>query len=259
MEFKKIKGKKHYLYKSIDEFYSHNENCVARNYWRDGSEGEWVLTDDGYVCQLLKTFKVGKNDCVRTVCGTFSISNKKREMLGSEGIPEYIYSFSGKYAKTEDRADNSRHFLFAKYVARGDDVLDAFRKAYPDAKSDDYIKAESAKLLKKENIQRMVKEEIREILDEEGVTPKYIIQGYKQVCDISERDTDKLRALDSLAKISGLFDTQEKKTEELTVWAGFSPEQLEGIKGEKGLKNHDGRKTQLIGTVKRESEEIQDE
>ena len=259
MEFKKIKGKKHYLYKSIDEFYAHNENNVARNLWRDGSEGEWVLTDDGYVCQLLKTFKVGKNDCVRTVCGTFSISNKKREMLGSEGIPEYIYSFSGKYAKTEDRADNSRHFLFAKYVARGDDVLDAFRKAYPDAKSDDYIKAESAKLLKKENIQRMVKEEIREILDEEGVTPKYIIQGYKQVCDISERDTDKLRSLDSLAKISGLFDTQEKKTEELTVWAGFSPEQLDGIKDGKGLIGNEGRKTQLVGTVKRESEETEDD
>ena len=180
-------------------------------------------------------------------------------MLGINGIPEYIYSFSGKYAKTEDRADNSRHFLFAKYVARGDDVLDAFRKAYPDAKSNDYIKAESAKLLKKENIQRMVKEEVREILDEEGVTPKYIIQGYKQVCDISERDTDKLRSLDSLAKISGLFDTQEKRTEELTVWSGFSNEQLEGIKDKKGLIDNEGRKAQLVGTVKRESEETEDD
>ena len=177
-------------------------------------------------------------------------------MLGSEGIPEYIYSFSGKYQKTEDRADNSRHFLFAKYVARGDDVLEAFRRAYPNAKSEDYIKAESAKLLKKENIQKMVKEEIREILDEEGVTNNYLIGGYKTLADGGETDNAKLKALDSLAKISGLFDTQEKKTEELTVFAGFSPEQLESIKGEKGLKNG---KAQLIGTVKRESEEIQDD
>ena len=256
MEFKQIKGKKHYLYESLQEFYAHNENIVARNNWRNGSEGEWVLTDDSYVCQLLKTFKVAKNNCVRTVCGTFSIGNKNREMLGSEGIPEYIYSFSGKYAKTEDRADNSRHFLFAKYVARGDDVIDAFRKAYPDAKSEDYIKAESTKLLKKENVQRMVKEEIREILDEQGVTDNYLIGGYKTLADGGETDNAKLKALDSLAKISGLFDTQEKKTEELTVWAGFTSEQLEGIKGTKGLKNG---KTQLIGTVKRESEEIQDD
>ena len=179
-------------------------------------------------------------------------------MFGSEGIADYIYSFSGQYTKTEDRPDNSRHFLFAKYVARGDDVLDAFRKAYPDAKSDSYIQKQSSKLLKKESIKKMIKEEIREILDEEGATPKYIIRGYKQVCDISERDADRLRALDSLSKISGLFDTQEKRTEELTLWTGFTSEQLEGIKNndKKGLKNG---KAQLIGTAKRESKETQED
>ena len=256
MDFKKIKGKNNYLYDSLKEFHRHSSDIPVRKNWREGAEGEWVFTDDLYVCQILKSFKVGKNDCVRTVCGTFRLNNKKRRMLGSDGIAEYIYSFSGKYSKTADKPDNSRHFLFAKYVARGDDVLDAFKKAYPDAKSESYIRQESARLLKRENIQRMVKEEVREILEEEGATPKYIIRGYKQVCDISERDADRLRALDSLSKISGLFDTQEKKTEELTVFAGFSPEQLGVIKDEKGLKNG---KTQLLGTVKRESEEIQED
>ena len=256
MDFKKIKGVKHYLYDSIDEFYSHNEHIVVRRNWRDGDRNEWVYTDDQYVCQIFKIFKVGKNECVRTVCGTFSRNNKKRKMLGEDGVAEHIYSFSGKYTTAENKADNSRHFLFAKYVARGDDVLDAFRKAYPDAKSEDYIKSQSAKLLKKENIQKMVKEEVREILDEEGVTHNYLIGGYKTLADGGETDNAKLKALDSLAKISGLFDTQEKKTEELTVWAGFSPEQLEGIKSEKGLQNG---KTQLIGTVNRESEEVQDD
>ena len=259
MEYKKIKGNKHYLYETIEEFHKYVGHLPVRNNWRDGEEGEWVLTDDMYVCQLLKSFKVGKTDCVRTVCGTFRLGNKKRRMLGSNGVAEYIYSFSGKYNKTEDRSDNSRHFLFAKYIARGYDVIEAFKKAYPNANSEGYIRQESSKLLKRENIQKMVKEEIREILDEEGVTPKYIIQGYKQVCDISERDTDKLRSLDSLAKISGLFDTQEKKTEELTVFAGFTPEQLDTIKGGKGLKENERSKTQLLGTVRRETEEVKEE
>ena len=256
MEYKKIKGNRHYLYESINEFHEYGDSTPVRDNWRDGSEGDWVFTDDMYVCQILKSFKVGKNDCVRTVCGTFRLSNEKRKMLGSDGVADYIYSFSGKYTKTVDKKDNSRHFLFAKYVARGDDVLEAFRKAYPDAKSDSYIRQESSRLLKKESIQKMVKEEVREILDEEGATPKYIIQGYKQVCDISERDADRLRALDSLARMSGLFDTQDKKTEELTVFAGFSPEQLDVIKDKRGLKNG---KAQLLGTVKRESEEIQED
>ena len=82
----------------------------------------------------------------------------------------------------------------------------------------------------------MVKEEIKEILNSEGVTPEYIIQKYKDIADISDRDTDRLRSLDALAKMSGLFDT-EKKQEQLTVWAGFTPEQLEAIKNEKSEQN----------------------
>ena len=74
MEYKKIKGEKHYLYKNLDEFHQ-NESSAVRSNWRKGSEGEWVFTDDMYVCKILKSFKVGKNDCVRTVCGTFRLSN----------------------------------------------------------------------------------------------------------------------------------------------------------------------------------------
>ena len=86
MDFKKIKGVKHYLYESTNEFYSHNENLVVRRNWRDGKEDEWTYTDDRYICQILKIFKVGKNECVRTVFGSFSRNNKKRQMLGSEGV-----------------------------------------------------------------------------------------------------------------------------------------------------------------------------
>ena len=74
----------------------------------------------------------------------------------------------------------------------------------------------------------MVSEEIKQILDGEGVTPNYIIQTFKQITDLAERDTDKLRSLESLAKIAGLFET-EKKREELTVFAGFTEEQMKAI------------------------------
>jgi len=30
--------------------------------------------------------------------------------------------------------------------------------------------------------------------------------------------------------MSGLFDNDEKKSEQVTIWAGFSPEQLEEVK-----------------------------
>ena len=70
--------------------------------------------------------------------------------------------------------------------------------------------------------------EIKEILDGEGVTPGYIIQVFKQVCDLADKDGDRLRALENLAKIAGLFET-EKKSEQLTVFAGFTDEQMKAI------------------------------
>ena len=90
----------------------------------------------------------------------------------------------------------------------------------------------------------MVKEEIQKILDEEEATPNWIIGLYKDIASIGERDSDRLKALDSLAKISGLFNT-EKKQEQLTVWAGFSPEQLDAIGGKnKELVAHGEKETE---------------
>ena len=93
----------------------------------------------------------------------------------------------------------------------------------------------------------MIDKEIQEILTEEGVTHNWLIERYKTIADLAESDTAKLRSLDSLAKISGLFDLNEKKSEQVTVWAGFSPEQLEEVK-------KDGKPELIAHAEKDESE-----
>ena len=49
MDFKEIKGTKHYLYDNLDEFRILHSNTPVRHNWRHGSEGEWVFTDDDFV------------------------------------------------------------------------------------------------------------------------------------------------------------------------------------------------------------------
>ena len=238
MDFKEIKNKKHYLYDNKEEFVITLPDIPLRHNWRYGEEGEWVFTDDGFVCQILRKLDIAKENgksvpCVRTVCGTFLTNDMKKEMLGNDGIAENIYTFSGTNAGKErfnNRQRNSRELLFARYVAGGIDVIQAYKRAYPEAKSKRYIKQRTDSLLKTETIQNMVKREIREILDSEGVTPEWIIERYKTIADMAESDTAKLRSLESLSKIAGLFTTDEKKSEQVTIWAGFSPEQLEEVK-----------------------------
>ena len=79
----------------------------------------------------------------------------------------------------------------------------------------------------------MVKEEIAKVLDEEGISHNYLIKRFKQVADSAEREGDVLRSLESLAKIAGLFDSQETEKQQLTVWQGFSPEQLKAVEDKK--------------------------
>ena len=241
MEFKKIKGKEHRLYDDMAEFMAFNQKLAVSGDWRRGDEGDWVYTDDLHVCQVLRVFYVtvpssGKRQkCIRTVCGSFVVGQKNLKMLGEHGVADNIYTFSGNYDsinEVREKKVSSKKFLFAQYVAAGMDSSQAYSILYPKAKDEQYIKTAASKLLQLKKVQQMVKEEIRELLHAEGASPEYIIRLYKDIADISERDSDRLRSLDALAKMSGLFDT-EKKQEQLTVWAGFSPEQLEAIKSDK--------------------------
>ena len=255
MDFREIKNTKHYLYDSEAEFKLTHPDIPIRHNWRHGEEGEWVSTDDGFVCQILRKNKLKTNTgktttYVRTVCGTFITTKMSRSMLGEDGIAENIYSMSGTNASRDDyrkRDCNSKEFIFARYVAAGVTATEAYKLAFPDAKSEGYIKRKTDSLLKTESIQKMVKQEIREILDEEGVTNNWLIERYKTIADMSESDTPKLRALDSLARIAGLFDIDSQRSEKLEIWAGFSPEQLEGVK------KHG--KPELIAHAERDKEE----
>ena len=245
MDYKEIKGKFHYLYDDIDEFKANHPDITPERNWRQGNEGEWVYTDDMNVCQVLKVYHLKdftgnqSQKVVRTVCGSFVCSRKNTKMLGVDGVAENIYRFSGK--NRNNKLPNER--IFARYVAAGVGVTQAYSMTYPKAESRNYIKTAAQQLMKQENVRNMVTEEIKTILEEEGVTPDYIIGRYKDIADLAERDGDKLRSLDSLAKIAGLFDT-EKKSEQLTVWAGFSPEQLEQIKN--------GQEATLVGHTESE-------
>jgi hypothetical protein len=237
MDFRDIKDNRHYLYDNLEEFKALVPDTAVIDNWRDGKEGDWVLTDDDCVCQVLKLSKIGNNYCIRTLCGTFDI-NGSYKMIGGNGAVDNIYSFSGKYSFYSDKISGKQQ-LFAQYVAKGDSAIEAFKKSHPDAKSESYIKHKTSSLLKTESIQKMIDKKIQEVLASEGATPEYIIGGIKTIADIAESDSNKLRAFDTLARMSGMYDTQDKKSEQLTVWAGFSPEQLEALNnGNKKLVAH---------------------
>ena len=66
-----------------------------------------------------------------------------------------------------------------------------------------------------------------------GIDEEYLLGNAKHIIDNDGgRDSDKLRAIEILMKIAGMFPS-DKKTESLTVFQGFTSEQLKQLEGAK--------------------------
>ena len=238
MKTRKIKKIEYPLFRDEREFRHYMPNQYLARDWRDSEEGDWVLTDDGQVCMVIKRGVVTrgggkkvKQDYIRTVIGSFLC---KPNVKITGGMRKNIYSFSGKKNPKEIREERknptSSEFLFAKYVAKGDDVVDAFIKAFP-TNNKRYAKREASVLLKTDRIKSLVREEIDELMNEAEITPLYILEKMKDIIESDgSRDSDKVSLLKELVNIAGMKDT-EKKSESVTVFQGFSPEQLDAISG----------------------------
>ena len=76
----------------------------------------------------------------------------------------------------------------------------------------------------------MISQKIEEQMDSLGLSEEWLLDEVREIIENrGAKDNNTLRALDMLMKIRGMFPTSEQKTESLTVFQGFSPEQLEAI------------------------------
>tara|TARA_R100001082_G_C4344030_1_gene151453 strand:- start:107 stop:844 length:738 start_codon:yes stop_codon:yes gene_type:complete len=224
-----IKNRKEYLYKNKDEFFDNEDDDYCED-WRESKTGQWILTDDGQVCKVLKRgiFNNGK-EYIRTLLGTYPI----RENIHIGGKPaDDIYRFTKstkpRHSKDKIEEPTRREVIFAKYCANGMPPEQAYLRVYPTDNSK-YAQTASNSLLKTERIQKLVSEEVKKMLGNVGIDEEYLLYNAKNIIDNNDgRDSDKLRAIEMLMKISGMFPS-DKKTESLTVFQGFTTEQLKEL------------------------------
>ena len=246
-----IKGKKHYAYESKEEFRKAHPDTPLITDWKQAKEGDWCLSDDGKIVQILKKGcfvdkKKRDNNYIRTVIGMF---NHRGSSPFAGTVKDEIYRFTKKTSymvnTTGYLTDAKRNF--AKYIAHGMEPVEAYQKAFPTTKSLDYAEKKSTLLLRNKTVRQAVDKEIENLMSEVGITKRYLLETTKDVIDKTEvRDNDKLRAIETLMKISGLLST-EKKVDSVALiqeFSGFSREMLkafeQGILPEKQKELSDG-------------------
>ena len=237
MHSRVVKGVEYNLYSDEEEFRKHHPKEDIIDDWRSAQVGEWVRSDDGKVMNIIHRWNmtdtsVGmnrKNDFIRTLLGTAS-TGKYTKLAGdpAKSIYRFINYKKGKINTVRERN-------FAKMVAMGAKPVNAYLNCYS-TNDYGYARQRSLALLREKRIRTMVDKEIELLLDDLGISKTYLLEEMKNVVDNKKaRDGDKLRALETLMKISGLLST-EKKSESVALiqeFTGFSKDKLKAF--EQGL------------------------
>jgi len=230
-----IKGVTHYAYESEPEFRTAHPNTKLVGHWKEAKEGDWCIADDGKIVQILKKDimkgnKINEN-YVRTVIG-MAIVRGSSTLKGD--ITDSIYRFVKRhsYDSRIHGGMTKQKKIFSKYIAMGLDPESAYIKAYPKTTNTDDARRKSKLLLKSKTVRDQVDKEIEELMADVGITKRYLLESTKDVVDKTDvKDNDKLRALETLMKISGMLNT-EKKSESIALiqeFTGFSKEKLKAF------------------------------
>ena len=242
MESRKIRHTRHYVYDTKEEWRADHPKGILHSEWRDAKEGDWVLSDDKRIVQLLKVSDEMKhpNDSenyklqkgwVRTIVGTF-VNTPKTQMDTDFSKHPNRYTFSKKiknpWSRVKDRTNcTNKEKIFATNVAVGKDAVSAYMKAFTEANRDKARK-KAVVLLKQRRVMSEIEKTSKDIAKELGIDHTYILGSLKQLADTSEDQNIALQSLKELGKAIGTLGGVKKiETGIVGMFQGFSPEELD--------------------------------
>ena len=245
-EHRKIKGIKHFVYDSVEEFHADNpEKLGVQQNWRTSKEGDWVMSDDGRVVQLLKVstsvnhpsdrknYKFAKG-WVRTVVGSFLNRDNVQMDTDFDSHPNR-YTFSKTIKNTSNRVKErtkvtNKEKEFATNVVVGMGAVDAYKNAYNEM-SNQKARKKATILLKQDRIMKEIEKSALDVAKDLGIDHEYILNKLRHLADFSEDDNIILQSTKELGKIIGTAGTTIKQREVglVGMFQGFSQDELAGV------------------------------
>tara|TARA_R110000824_G_scaffold192970_9_gene375269 strand:- start:670 stop:1392 length:723 start_codon:yes stop_codon:yes gene_type:complete len=228
----------HTVYDSIEEVPS---NISIINNWRSGNIGDWVLTDDECVIQIIRKGSMVQKKTsavyVGTCTGTFIVSIKTKMDANRRNN---IYSFGGD--KTPEQVVASRRNitvneeLFVQYVSSGMQPQDAYIKAFP-TNNKQYARMKAINLIKTTRIKTAMKEELKPVLEELGIDETTVLRNINDIALSSEKDETRLKALFKLSDIMDLEDKNTTSVQQITgvQFQGFDDKMIDSAERPKEI------------------------
>ena len=208
------KGKADYEILTKDEA---NERKIEYKYWKDAEEGDWAISDDDWVAEVIRKKEYPSNRSwtniyLRLPWGyTFFSTKHPSKKFNAEGRRS-VHTLSGK--SDHEVGCNKppiRKLAMAYAQMRDCDLsIDWAMGTVSGAQ-----RRRSRKTMKTEVFQKMVREELEKLLIDHDLSQDYTMELLKKAVNIAENKKDVtniLRIVENLQDMHGMKEKQQVKT-----------------------------------------------
>lgn len=224
MDKKIVKGKDVFIFDDEGEFRMYHLGADFLP-WRDESVkvGSWVQTDSGGITKCLDVFKLKKNRCVTTICGTYVVDYPQKMDNTIRSKHFRFVSEDGTQKTPHEAKLNEKDKAFARLMMLGGDRIEAYKKVHPRAKSELYIKQKISTIINKQGYDSFMSDEFTKLLSESGITKQWGIDRLKEIVEDSKSPAGvKKEIIDDLLDDLGESRKQQKTTKEIHSWHASS-------------------------------------
>lgn len=200
-------------YQEVDyEVFPKKEFKLKYKHWKDCKEGEWGISDDGYIAQCLavKTYASG-------VEMTYPYG---KQWVTKTSKLEFEPHWESKNFNSVSTKSNMELELQKR---RSKDVLDAYMTYIFAGKTPDFEKLGQMyrpdqkkpawtvkRLLKTKGMKQMIKDKMKEVLTERGIDEGYVLDTIKDAIDVAKVNEDPGNMIKAAKELSDYLDMKPK-------------------------------------------------
>ena len=205
-------------------------------YWKEADEGDWALSDDGWVAKVIKRKEYPgnrnfSNIYLRLPWGYTFFSNKyPTKKFKAEGRRS-VHTFSGK-REIEVKCNKPPMRKLAMGFAHMRDFDLAIDWAFGSVSDDE--RRRYRRTMKSESFKKMVNEEMQKLLEDHELTKDYTMDLLKESIEVAKEKKDvsnMLKAVDNLQDLHGMKDKGQIVTTN-TLEASMTRKMLDEIDAE---------------------------
>lgn len=198
--------------------------------WRGASKGDWVLTADEKVLQVLgrRDYKKDRKKDIYLIRTGYGETPTYKPQIYSRKQPDYEWDTRYKKGLTRNVKPTALQSAFIHQLTENfepddhgmwkiSDILDAYMSVYCDNNPSSSLRRAMA-ILRKDTVKTAMSKIMKDRLESVGIDDEYVAKRYKKfIEDIDAPASTRLQALNRVSDIMGHIVKKESSTEHTLV------------------------------------------